>query len=77
MLPEALDNDFFSGRKTRLLHFCVNDTARVTSGPYSGRVGAVVALDRTRNEPMFLVEFGDGTDELFPQSVLEHVADAV
>ena len=64
MLPDSLDADFFEGRRSLSLPFCVNDSVEVIAGPYSGRRGAVVLLDRSGQAPRFLIEFGDGTDEL-------------
>jgi hypothetical protein len=71
MLPEALESDFHSGRRSDLLQFCINDDVRIKAGPYLGRIGTVVALDRTRDEPAYLVDLSDGTDELVLQSQLE------
>ena len=77
MLPEALENDFHFRRRSDLLHFCIDDEVRIKVGQYSGRVGAVVALDRTHDEPAYLVDFSDGTDELVLQSQLERASNAV
>ena len=68
MLPESLESDFYSGRRSDALKFCINDDVEVTRGSYAGRRGVIVALDRRELEPRFLVEFGDGTDELLAQS---------
>ena len=70
MLPETLQEDFFAGRRSAQLPYCVNDTVEVTSGPYTGRRGAVALLDRSGDTAKFLVEFGDGTDELLPAQLL-------
>ena len=64
MLPKSLDDDFFTHVRSELLPYCVNDVVEITRGVYSGRRGAVVVLDRSSDKPKFLVEFGDGTDEL-------------
>ncbi len=77
MLPESMEEDFYAGRRSDALRFCINDAVRVTSGPYAGREGAVVALDRQEREPRLLVEFGDGTDELVLHSSLEIISEAV
>ena len=55
----------------------MNDEVKVKAGPYAGRVGVVVSLDRTRHEASYLVDVADGTDELLLQSQLESVTDAV
>ena len=76
-LPQALEEDFHSGRRSDRLRFCMNDEVKVKAGPYAGRVGVVVSLDRTRHEASYLVDVADGTDELLLQSQLESVTDAV
>jgi hypothetical protein len=73
VLPKSLDDDFYTGRRSESLPFCVNDCVEVTGGPYRGRRGAVVVLDRSGNAPKFLVEFGDGTDELVAADLLKIV----
>jgi hypothetical protein len=73
MLPEYLDNEFYSGQKSTILKYSINDTVKVLSGPYRNYSGAVVVLDRSHDEPYYLVEFGDGTDELIAQSNLERI----
>lgn len=77
VLPESLDHDFFAGRRSTQLPYCVNDAVEVTGGPYHGRRGAVVLLDRSGESPRFLVDFGDGTDELLPADLLKLIDDAV
>ena len=68
MLPESLEQDFYAGRRSPTLAFGVDDEVEVTAGEYAGRRGWLVAIDRREAEPRFLVEFGDGTDELVGQS---------
>ena len=77
MLPDSLVDEFHSGRRGPTLKFRENDSARVTSGDYTGRTGAVVALDLKHAEPYYLVDFGNGTDELIAESALEYIVRAV
>ena len=77
MIASDHDADFFAGRRSDALPFCVNDTVEVLRGVYVGRVGAVVLLDRSRESFHFLVEFGDGTDELIEPQNLALVQEAV
>ena len=72
-LPEALEDDFQAGRRSHLLRFCMDDEVRIKAGTYRGRIGTVVALDRTRQGAAYLIDFADGTDELLLQSQLERV----
>lgn len=64
MLPRSLDDEFYTYVRSEILPYCVNDVVEITRGVYAGRQGAVVVLDRSGEKPKFLVEFGDGTDEL-------------
>jgi hypothetical protein len=59
------------------LKFCENEAVRVLSGSYKGRTGKVVALDLAHTEPFYLVDFGDGTDELAAESTLARMLRAV
>jgi hypothetical protein len=77
MVASDHDADFFAGRRSDALPFCVNDTVEVLRGTYAGRIGAVVLLDRSREAFRFLVEFGDGTDELIEPQNLTLAQEAV
>ena len=77
MLPKSLIDDFHLGRRSTNLKFRENDTVRVLVGDYEGRTGPVVALDLTHGEPWYLVDFGDGTDELVAESELDFLLRAV
>jgi hypothetical protein len=63
MTPQILQ-DFYDGRRSAAVPFVVNDTAVILRGVYAKRSGAVVAIDISKESPRFLIEFGDGTDEL-------------
>lgn len=76
MLSKTLIDDFYAGRRGVQLHFCVNDEVSVKNGVYAGRVGETVVLDITHGEPTYLVDFGDGTDEVVIQSNLETVSES-
>jgi hypothetical protein len=70
MYPSSLDDDFFDGRRSARMPFIVNDPVEITLGEYRGRPGSIVLLDRSHTEWWFLVEFGDGKDELVAGSLL-------
>jgi hypothetical protein len=65
--------DFHSGKRSSDLPLVENDTARVLKGDYAGRVGTVVLIDTSKDVLQFLIDFGDGTDELVSQDNLEKV----
>ena len=68
--------DFYTRKRSKDLPLVLNDTATILRGPYATRAGAVVAVDISEEIPKFLIEFGDGTDELIPLNDLEKNADA-
>ncbi len=67
--------DCYNGRRSKALPFVVNDEARALRGAYASRSGAVVCIDISKAMPKFLIEFGDGTDELVPLDNLERSDD--
>jgi transcription antitermination factor NusG len=64
---------FFAGKRSAELPLVVNDTAKILRGDYAGRSGAVVLVDSSKEMLQFLVEFGDGTDELVSLDNLEKI----
>jgi hypothetical protein len=69
--------DFYDGRRSKDVPFVVNDEAKILRGAYASRSGAVVSIDISAAIPKFLIEFGDGTDELVPLDNLERIDDHV
>jgi hypothetical protein len=76
-MNEKLIEDFYAGRRSKDLPFVLNDTAKILRGVYASRSGDVVCIDISETTPKFLIEFGDGTDELVPLDNLEKVDEAV
>jgi len=70
-MNEQLIQDFYDGKRSKDLPFVLNDTAKILRGVYASRSGAVVSIDISEAIPKFLIEFGDGTDELVPLDNLE------
>ena len=71
MPDHPLNDAFYHGRRSGELPFVVDDQVRVTHGVYHGQTGTVAVLDWSGAELRYLVEFGDGTDELLLGSALE------
>lgn len=69
--------DFCDGRRSKDLPFVVNDEAKILRGDDASRSGAIVCIDISDAMPKFLIEFGDGTDELVPLDNLERIDDHV
>jgi len=76
-MTSQLLQDFYDGKRSKDLPFVVNDEARILRGVYASRSGAVVCVDISETMPRFLIEFGDGTDELVPLDNLERIDDDV
>jgi len=70
MIPQHVQ-DYCDGKRPARVPFVVNDTATILRGVYATRSGAVVCIDISEDAPKFLIEFGDGTDELVPFDNLE------
>ena len=61
--------------RTNDLPFVLKDEVEVLNGPYTGKRGVVDEV--SADSPMrFLVDFRDGTDELFEAAALKLVAPA-
>ena len=76
MTPKILQ-DFYDGKRSAALPFVVNDEAIILRGVYAGKPGAVVSIDISEASPRFLIEFGDGTEELVSLDNLEKYDDHV
>ena len=74
-MTSQLIQDFYDGNRATDLPFVVNDEARIVRGVYASRTGAVVCIDVSETTPKFLIEFGDGTDELVSLDDLEPIGD--
>jgi hypothetical protein len=72
-----LIQDFYDGKRSKDVPLAYNDTAKILRGVYASRSGAVVSIDISEAMPKFLIEFGDGTDELVPLDNLEKIDDHV
>ena len=67
--------DFHDGKRSTDVPLLLGDTAKILRGVYASRAGAVVCIDISEDMPKFLIEFGDGTDELVSLDNLERVDD--
>lgn len=67
--PPILDQ-FYRRERSAELPFVENDEVVVTAGLYAGKEGTVELLAYAVRPMEFLVDFGDGTDESLPASML-------
>ncbi len=67
-VPKSIDDAFYAGtRRSREVPLVINDSVEITSGPYSGRGGAVISIDSLEPSMTLFVELGDtGEDVVVP-----------
>ena len=66
-VPKNFDDAFYAGTRSDAVPLVINDSVDITSGPYSGRGGAVISIDCVEPTMTLLVELGDtGEDVVVP-----------
>ena len=74
IIPNEVNDAFFSGQRSEKIKYIINDTVLVTQGSYKGKEGAVISIEKTEPEVIYIVEVLDGTgDIVVPQNSLELV----
>lgn len=62
---ESIENQFFSGHRSRESPFCLNDSVRICRGPEAGSLGAVVALHSVNKKGIgYVIELGESGDDV-------------
>ncbi len=69
MNDESIQDDFFAGRRSAVVPFCVNDSVEITGGQFAGRCGAVVCC--VDSGQTYVVELDDGVDASVPRDDLK------
>ena len=64
MIPDELQDAFYAGQRSDHLPFCINDTVRVLYGRKPGEYAAVISIHAVDAELIYLIEYGDGSDDL-------------
>jgi hypothetical protein len=72
-MKSHLIQDFYDGKHSKDVLLVLNDTVTILRGVYASRSGAVVSINISEDTPKFLIEFGDGTDEVVPLDNLERI----
>jgi hypothetical protein len=67
---EAFDG-WFEGVLPPGVRFAPEQAVVVTGGPQAGKKGSVLSLTCMGEDPAFIVEFEDGSDDEVPQSQLQ------
>ncbi len=63
-------NAFFAHEPIDGVLFKHNDAVLVAAGEHAGQVGSLISIEDLGSDPVFLVEFGSGTDAYIQQSHL-------
>ncbi|GHD23894.1 hypothetical protein GCM10007052_37080 [Halioglobus japonicus] len=64
MTHDAIDRDFYEGKRSESFPFCINDSVAIRRGPGIGKGAAVVSIASYANPVEYLVEPGDGSGDL-------------
>jgi len=70
MIAEDVMDAFYTARRTPMYPLAVNDVVRVNEGRKPGELAAVVSIDSPAPTVRYLVEYGDGSDDIIPLSAL-------
>jgi len=62
---------FYAGRRSAVYPLAVNDVVLVKEGRKSGSLAAVISPQSAAPAVGYLVEYGDGSDEIVPLAALE------
>jgi len=71
MASDEIVDRFNDRRRGPDLPFVRDDQVEVMVGIYAGKRGTIDLLAYAESPMQYLVDFGDGTDELFPASALK------
>lgn len=62
---------FYAGRRSAAYPLTVNDVVLVKKGRKSGSLAAVISPECAAPAVSYVVEYGDGSDEIVPLAALE------
>jgi hypothetical protein len=62
---------FYAGRRSSLYPLAVNDVVLVKEGRKSGSLATVISVQSVAPAVRYLVEYGDGSDDIVPLASLE------
>ena len=71
MIADEVIDAFYEGRRSGAYPLAVNDVVRVKQGTKSGAFAAVISVQSPAPAVSYLVEYGDGSDEIIPLAELE------
>lgn len=76
LIPEDVRNAFYAGQRSARVPLCVNDSVEVVGTEHAGCGAAVISMESTGDDPLYLIEFGSGGDAILPLSALRLVAES-
>ena len=62
---------FYAGRRSAIYPLAVNDVVLVKEGKKTGSLAAVISIESPAPVARYLVEYGDGSDDIIPLAALE------
>ena len=68
---DNITDAFYAGRRSATFPLAVNDTVLVKEGRKSGSLAAVISIQSVAPAVSYLVEYGDGSDDIVPLAALE------
>ena len=64
MIPEAISQAFYEGRRSKELPLVLNDDVTVLEGARRGTIAYVISLEGMQPELEYLIEYEDGSSEV-------------
>ncbi len=71
MIAEKIMDAFYAAQRSSEYPLAVNDVVRVKDGRKPGEFAAVISIDSPAPVVRYLVEYGDGSDDIVPLTALE------
>ncbi len=71
MVSETTRSAFYEGQRSERYPLAVNDVVSVKTGERSGARAWVISIQSEDSDPMYLVEYDDGSDQVVPLSRID------
>ena len=55
IIPNEVNDAFFSGKRSKKINYIINDTVLVTAGSNKGKEGAIISIDKLEPETFSLL----------------------
>jgi hypothetical protein len=67
IIPNAINDAFYAGKRSEQILYIINDTVLVIEGSHEGSECAVISVEKIDPEVFYLVENLDGTGDMVIQ----------